>query len=290
MPMAQAEMHAARQIDEAKHTAHKAATSPWTTRYARFGYVAKGIVYVIIGALAAKAALGQGSAATDRNKAIQVIYQQPFGRFLLAVVTIGLFGYALWSWLQAALDTENKGRRLKGIVQRLGYAAVGFSYAGLALAALQLVLQKGGGGKSSDASAQDWTARLLQAPFGVALVVLVGLVALGLALRQANYAYTARFKGRLNLSGVSDQARAGIILLGRWGMAALGVVFAVVGVFLIIAALRHDPHQAKGLGGALQTLAGQPFGHYLLGVVAVGLIAYGVYALVEARYRRMIVV
>jgi Domain of Unknown Function (DUF1206) len=288
--MAQMEMHAARQIDEAKHTVRRAAASPWTTRYARFGYAAKGIVYGIIGGLAAKAALGQGGATTDRNGAIQTIYQQPFGKVLLAIVTAGLLGYALWSWIQAALDTENKGHDLKGIVARLGYAAVGFSYAGLALAALQLVLDKGTGGKSSDASAQDWTARLLHAPFGVALVVLVGGVALGVALRQANYAYTARFKERLNLLGVSAEARTGIIVLGRWGMAALGVVFAVVGLFLIIAALRHDPHQAKGLGGALQALAGQPFGDLLLGVVAIGLIAYGVYSLVEARYRRMVIV
>ncbi|HEX8034700.1 MAG TPA: DUF1206 domain-containing protein [Ktedonobacterales bacterium] len=288
--MAQMEMQAARQIDEAKLTARRAAANPWTTRYARFGYIAKGIVYGIIGALAAKAALGRGGAMTDRNGAIQAIYQQPFGKFLLAIVTIGLFGYALWSWIQAALDTENKGHGIKGVVARLGYAVVGFSYAGLALAALQLVLDKGSGGKSSDANAQDWTARLLHAPFGVALVVLVGFVALGLALRQANYAYTARFKQRLNLLGVSAQARTGIIVLGRWGMAALGVVFAVVGFFLISAALRHDPHQAKGLGGALQTLAGQPFGPFLLGVVAIGLIAYGVYSLVEARYRRMVIV
>lgn len=287
--MAQAELHTERQIEEAKYAAHRAAANPWTTRYARFGYVAKGVVYGIIGALAAKAALGKGSAVTDRNEAIQVIYQQPFGRFLLAIVTIGLFGYALWSWLQAALDTENKGCKLKGIVERLGYAAVGFSYAGLALAALQLVLHTGTGGKSSDASAQDWTARLLHAPFGVALVVLAGLVVLGLALRQANYAYTAQFKSRLNLLGVSMHVRAGIIALGRFGMAALGVVFGVVGIFLIVAALRHDPHQAKGLGGALQTLASQPFGPLLLGLVAVGLIAYGIYALVEARYRSMVV-
>ncbi|MGZ3666219.1 MAG: DUF1206 domain-containing protein, partial [Ktedonobacterales bacterium] len=201
--MAQMEMHAARQIDEAKHTARRAAASPWTTRYARFGYAAKGIVYGIIGALAAKAALGQGGATTDRNGAIQTLYQQPFGKVLLAIVTVGLFGYALWSWIQAALDTENKGHNFKGIVARLGYAVVGFSYAGLALAALQLVLHKGTGGKSSDASAQDWTARLLHAPFGVALVVLVGVVALGVALRQANYAYTAQFKERLNLLSVS---------------------------------------------------------------------------------------
>lgn len=288
--MAQIEMPAARQINEAKHTARRAAANPWTTRYARFGYAAKGIVYGIIGALAAKAALGQGGATTDRNGAIQAIYQQPFGKFLLAAVAAGLFGYALWSWIQAALDTEGKGHNLKGIIERTGYAVVGISYAGLALAALQLVLHRGGSGKSSDASAQDWTARLLHAPLGAALVVLVGLVVLGLALRQANYAYTASFQQRLDLHSLSTQARVGIVALGRWGMAALGVVFAVVGVFLIVAALRHDPHQAKGLGGALQALAAQPFGQLVLGLVAVGLIAYGAYSLVEARYRRMVVV
>lgn len=287
--MAQIHMPAARQINDAKHTARRAATNPWTTRYARLGYAAKGIVYGIIGTLAARAALGQGGATTDRNGAIQAIYQQPFGKFLLAVVAAGLFGYALWSWIQAALDTEGKGHDAKGIVERAGYAVVGISYAGLAFAALQLVLHKGSSAKSSDASAQDWTARLLHAPFGVALVVVVGLVVLVLALRQANYAYTASFQQRLDLHSLSAQARAGVIVLGRWGMAALGVVFAVVGIFLIVAALRHDPSQAKGLGGALQTLAGQPFGQLLLGLVAVGLIAYGAYALVEARYRRMVV-
>ena len=288
--MAQAQMPAARQINEAKYTARRAAANPWVTRYARFGYVAKGVVYAIIGALAAKAALGRGGATTDRNGAIQTLYQQPFGKFLLAIVTIGLFGYALWSWIQAALDTEGKGHDIKGVIGRAGYAAVGFSYAGLALAALQLVLHQSSAGKSTDANAQDWTARLLHAPLGVTLVVLAGAIALGVALRQANYAYTARFQQRLELYSLSAEARAGIILLGRWGMAALGVVFAIVGAFLIVAALRHDPHQAKGLGGALQTLAVQPFGPFLLGIVAIGLIAYGAYSLVEARYRRMVVV
>lgn len=287
--MAQVEMPAVQQFNQAKRTARRAATNPWTTRYARFGYAAKGIVYGIIGLLAARTALGRGSATADRNTAIQAIYQQPFGKFLLIVVTIGLFGYALWSWIQAALNTEGKSRDAKGIIERIGYAAVGFSYAGLAFGALQLVLHKSSGGKSSDASTQDWTAQLLHAPLGVALVVLAGIIMLGLALRQANYAYTARFQQRLNLGTLSAQTKAGIVLLGRWGMAALGVVFAIIGVFLIAAALRHDPHQAKGLGGALQTLAGQPYGTFLLGIVAIGFIAYGVYSLVEARYRRMVV-
>ncbi len=287
--MAQAQTPAAQQMNQAKYTARRAATNPWVTRYARFGYAAKGVVWGIIGALAAKTALGRGGATADRNSAIQAIYQQPFGKFLLAVVTIGLFGYALWSWIQAALNTEGKSHNAKGAIERIGYAAVGFSYAGLALAALQLVLNKSNGGKSSDATTQDWTARLLHAPLGVALVVLAGVIMLALALRQAKYAYTADFRQRLNLYRLSAQARTGVIVLGRWGMAALGVVFAVIGVFLMVAALRHDPHQAKGLAGALQTLAGQPYGQFLLGVVAIGLIAYGVYSLAEARYRRMVV-
>ena len=286
--MAQMEMSAAQHIDEAKHTARRAATSAWVTRYARFGYAAKGIVYAIIGTLAAKAALGNGGATTDRNGAIQAIYQQPFGKFLLTLIAIGLFGYALWSWIQAVLDTERKGHDLKGSIERIGYAAVGISYASLALAALQLVLHVGSGGKSSDASAQDWTARLLQQPFGTALVVLVGLVVLSLAAKQGYDAYSARFQQRLDLHSVSARTRKWIITLGRWGMASLGVVFAVVGSFLIVAALRHDPTQARGLGGALQSLSEQPFGQLLLGLVAVGLIAYGAYSLVEVRYRRMV--
>src|SRR5436190_13088817 len=117
-----------RQVNEAKYAADRAASSKWVTWLARLGYAAKGVVYLIIGGLALKLAIGHGGAATDQRGALQTIYEQPFGKFLLIVVGIGLIGFALWSLIQAIFDTEGKGTNAKGIIARIGYAAVGIAY------------------------------------------------------------------------------------------------------------------------------------------------------------------
>jgi len=276
-----------RQVNEAKYAANRAANSKWVTWLARLGYAVKGVVYLIIGGLAAQLASGQGGAATDQRGALQTIYERPFGKFLLAVVAIGLLGFALWSFIQAIYDTEGKGRDAKGIIARLGYAAVGVAYAALAFGAYQLVAGTGNVGQGSTASTQDWTTTLLKLPAGVALVVIVGLVVLGVALYLFAKAYTAKFQRRLNLAGVSAQLRKFVIFLGRFGYGALGVVFTIVGFFLIVAAIQFNPQKAKGLDSALKELLHLPFGPLLLGIVALGLIAYGVYSFAEARYRRV---
>lgn len=263
--MARTSVPAVNTVRNAGHTAHQVASSPWVTALARCGYAAKGVVYIIIGWLAVQAAFGAGGRITDTKGAILTIYNQPFGAFLLGVVTVGLFGFALWSFMQALMDTEAKGSHAAGIAARSGYAAVGVSYAILAYTSLQLVLGAGHGGKSSDATTRDWTARLLAYPAGRVLVALVGLIILGTAAYLFYKAYSARFRKRLNLATLSATAQQGVITLGRCGYAALGVVFSVVGIFMVVAALRHNPSAAKGLGGALEELARQPFGPALPG-------------------------
>lgn len=254
---------------------------------ARLGYAAKGVVYLIIGGLAAKLADGKGGAATDQKGALQTIYDQPFGRFLLAVVAIGLIAFALWSFIQAIFDTEGAGRRAKGAVKRIGYAAVGLGYLVTAIGAFSLVAGSGSGGQNSTASTQDWTARLLKLPFGVALVALVGLIVLGVALYLFSKAYNGKFQYRLNMARVSAQVRRFLVFLGRFGYGALGVVFTIVGIFMIVAAMQFNPQKAKGLDTSLKELLHLPFGPLLLGIVALGLVAYGAYSFVEARYRRL---
>jgi hypothetical protein len=271
----------------AELTAHNAATSQWVTMLARLGYAMKGVVYLVIGILAVELAAGKGGAATDQRGAIHVIYDQPFGRFLLVVVAIGLIAFTLWCFIQALLDTEGKGKKAKGILARVGYAAIGVSYGLLAIGTIQLVAGTGNGGQSSSTSAQNWTGIVLKYGIGVALMVLIGLIVLGIAFYLFYRAYSANFQQKLSLQGMSAQVRKGLILLGRLGYAALGVVFCIVGFFLIIAALQHNPNDAKGLDSALQVLLQQPFGAVLLGIVALGLIAYGAYSFVEARYRRI---
>src|SRR2546421_1060792 len=273
----------------ANRTARTAASSRWMTILARLGYAAKGVVYLIIGWLAVQVAIGAGGKTTDQRGALQTIYEQPFGKFLLAIVIIGLIGFAIWCFLQAWFDTEGKGSDLKGIIGRLGYAIAGVSYAILAFGAFQLVTRTGTSSatKSTTTSTQDVTAQLLNHSWGVAVVVLLGLIIIGVACYMFAKAYTAKFQRRLLLTGLSAQLRRGVIFLGRFGYAALGVVFSIIGIFLIVAAVQHNPHEAKGLDSALRTLAQQPFGPVLLGIVALGLVAYGVYSFVEARYRRV---
>jgi len=273
----------------ANRTARDAASSRWMTMFARLGYAAKGVVYLIIGWLAVQLAIGAGGKATDQRGALQTIYEQPFGKFLLAIVMIGLIGFAIWCFLQAWFDTEGKGNDIKGIIGRLGYAVTGVTYAILAFGAFQLVTRTGTSSatKSTTASTQDVTAQLLNHSWGVVVVVILGLIVIGVAGYLFARAFTAKFQRRLLLTGLSAKLRRGIIFLGQFGYAALGVVLSIVGIFLIVAAVQHNPHEAKGLDTALRTLIQQPFGPVLLGIVALGLVAYGVYSFVEARYRRV---
>jgi hypothetical protein len=273
--------------NEAKQVARSAATSKLILWLARLGYAVKGVVYLIIGVLAAQLAAGVGGRATDQPGAIQTISNKPFGKILLVVVTIGLIGFALWSFIQALFDTEGEGRNAKGIAARIGYAVVGVSYAILAYGAFRIVIGSGSASRSSTVTTQDWTALLLKQPFGVALVVVVGLIVIGVAFYLFYRAYSANFQRRFNLTTVNAQVRRWIIFVGRFGYAALGVVLGIVGIFLIVAAVQHNPHEAKGLDSALKILVHQPLGPVFLGIVALGLVAYGIYSFVEARYRRV---
>ncbi len=271
-----------------KYDSRRAATSKWMTYLARLGYAVKGVVYLVIGLLAVQLAAGMGGKATDQNGAIQTISRLPGGNFLLIVVTIGLFGFAIWCFIQALFDTEGKGRDAKGIIARLGYAIVGVAYGILGYGTLLIVTgASASAGKNSTTNTQDWTATLLKQPFGAALVIIIALVVLGVAGYLFSKAYTAKFQSRLSLTGLSAQMRKGAIALGRFGYAALGVVFTIIAIFLAVAALQHNASKAIGLDGALRQLAHEPFGQLVLGIVALGLIPYGAYSFVEARYRRI---
>src|SRR6266571_8889948 len=207
-----------RDAQRGEYTARNVATSTWITGLARFGYAMKGIVYLIIGGLAMKLAVGHGGAATDQRGALQTIYEQPFGKFLLVLVVIGLLGFAIWCFLQAWFDTEGKGSDIKGIIGRLGYAVTGVTYAILAFGAFQLVTRTGTSSatKSTTASTQDVTAQLLNHSWGVAVVVILGLIIIGVACYMFVKAYTAKFQRRLLLTGLSAQLRRGVIFLGRF--------------------------------------------------------------------------
>ena len=274
-------------VHETRREARYAATGHWMVLLAKLGYIVNGIVYIVIGFLALLLAIGHGGSTTDQRGALRTIYEQPFGKVIIAIIALGLIGYALWSFTQAIFDTEGQGKDAKGILARVGYTITGISYALLAYGAFQLVVGTGTGGKSSTTTTQDWTGRLLQQPFGVVLVVILGLVIIAVAGLFFFKAYSVNFRRHFDLSSMSPKLRKWAMGSGRLGYSAMGIDFLVVGIFLVVAALEHNPQKAEGLDSALQTLLHQPFGPILLGLVALCFISYGIYSFVEARYRRM---
>lgn len=273
-------------LSDLQQPARRAAAHPWVEKLARFGFAAKGFVYFVVGLLAAQAALGVGGRTTDTSGALNTIVSQPFGKFLLALVTVGLVGYALWRFVELIFDPEHSGERTeaKHIAQRIGYGFSAIAYSGLALTAVRLIM---GNASSSGDSTQDWTARFMAQPFGRWLVGLAGVVVVAVGLSYLYQAYKAKFQRHFNLHQMGDTERRWVKWLGQFGIAARGVVFSIIGLFLLLAALRQNANEARGLGGALAALAAQPFGPWLLGIVALGLIAYSLYSLIEARYRQI---
>lgn len=271
---------------QAEEVIEDVAGHPWVERMARFGYATKGAVYIVVGALAMKAAFGIGGEATDTRGALQTIEEQPFGKVALATVAFGLIGYVLWRWLQAIADPDEKGSKLKGILIRIGYAGSGLVYAGMAFTAAKVLIDVGDTDSSTEVQ-QDWVARLLSMSYGRWLVGLAGACVLGFGLYQIYKGLSAKFRKRLKLGEMSKSKKFWATLSGRIGYAARGVVFCIIGSFLIQSARQYDPSQAKGLDAVLQALSQWPFGPWAMGTVAAGLIAYGFYMLVEARYRRI---
>ena len=273
--------------DQIRRPVQPVTQHPWFERLARLGYASKGILYFVVGLLAAQAAFGTGGRTTDTQGALNAIVTQPFGKFLLGIITLGIIGYVLWRVVQTILDPEHNNEELnaKRIVQRIGYAFSAIAYTGLAWTAVQILL---GSGSSNGNATQDWTARLLSQPFGRWLVGFGGAVAIGVGLAFLHEAYRAKFRRSFKLHEMSLREQRWATYIGKFGISARGVVFGIIGVFLIVAAIQSDASEARGLGGALATLARQPFGPWLLGSVALGLIAYSIYSLIEARYRQIV--
>ncbi|HKH93479.1 MAG TPA: DUF1206 domain-containing protein [Gemmatimonadaceae bacterium] len=261
--------------------------SPALVMLGRAGYAAKGIVYVVIGALAAKAAIGSGGATTDSRGALGVIHDGPMGTIALVAIGIGLLGYMAWRLVAAVTDAEGKGDEPTKLVVRAAQAARGIVYGALGVQALRALGSDGGGGGSQGEQARHWTARLLDMPFGRALVVAVGLGVLGYAVYQVYRAFSDKAKKHLDLAEAGPTQAKWIVRFGRFGIAARAVVFAMIGVFLLRAGMQRDSGEAGGIAQSLQALGAADYGKLVLGAVAFGLIAYGIYQLATARYRHM---
>jgi hypothetical protein len=206
----------------------------------------------------------------------------------LALVAAGLAGFALWCLVRAFLDPQRDGATARGWGRRAGEFGKAVVNGALAVAAVGLLRGSSAAAARGDGQGvRDWTARLMSFPMGAWLVGLVGLGVLAYGLQQVHRGYAADMNDPLDLRRAGPAARAWAVRLSRFGTMARGVVFAVIGLFLVLAAYHANPREAKGVGEALRTLAHQPYGPVLLGAVALGLVAYGAYQLLLARYRRI---
>jgi hypothetical protein len=267
--------------DHAERAARRA--SPWVEKLARLGYVAKGVVYAVIGFLALREAVGAGGKATDPSGAIQSVGAQPFGGVMLALLAAGLACYALWKVVQGVMDPDGKGSDAHGILRRVCYVGSGAIHGVLAFTAAQSIL----GAEDSAEDAAAASALAYQPPLGRILVGLVGLGVIGVGLYQLYAAYKAKFRADLRLDLMGETERRLVTHAGRAGTSARALAIGTAGAFLVLAAYQSDASETRGLGAALEVLQHQPLGSYMLGVIAVGFLVYGVFMFAIAHYRRI---
>jgi Domain of Unknown Function (DUF1206) len=250
---------------------------------ARMGYAARGVVFIIISAFAFLAALGSRNHTVGTKGALEALLSQPFGRLLLWLVTAGLFFFGVWRVIQATFDTDKCGRDNKGVLLRLGM--LGGAVVNLVLGCLALSVIFGFRVVADeDASARDWTAWLLAQPFGQMLVMLIGMSVVVTGLAFVWKAVQAEFRNQI---AADSGKRVWIVALGQFGYVTRGVVFALIGIFLMVAARKFNSGEAAGLAGALGALRQQPYGQYLLAIAALGLFSYGAFEMLQVFVRRM---
>jgi len=250
----------------------------------RIGHAAKSVIYLAVGLLSANAALGGGKARDSRD-VLRTIVEQPFGKILLMVLLGGIVCYVLWRAIRVIAPTGERGA--KAWLVRVGALISAAVYTGLGIAAYHVLRGSGSTGGGGDSSARGWTAQLMSAPGGKWLVVAAGIAFGAYAFSQWRRAWTRSFERKLALGSLSADTRQTVTRISAAGIAARGVAFCLAGIFLVAAGLQADPSKARGLSGSLNSLRDQPYGPWLLTIVALGLAGYGVYCALKARFGRI---
>jgi hypothetical protein len=251
---------------------------------ARAGLVAYGVVHLLIGWLAMQIAWSASAGkSADTSGALKTLASQPFGKILLWLVAVGLVALALWQASEAIWGYRNR-EGAKRVRKQAAGAAVAVIYAALGVSAASVAL---GSRSSSSQSQKQATSGVLAWPAGRVIAVLSGLIIIGVGVSHVVKGVKKSFAEEIDTSPMSPVARNGVARLGQIGYIAKGVALGLVGGLLSYAALTFDRHKAQGLDGAMQTIVAQPFGRFLLTAVALGFVAFGVFAILQSRYRRM---
>jgi hypothetical protein len=257
----------------------------WYAAVARTGLVAKGLSFGLVGVLAIKLALGDGGKTTSREGALQSLAHDSFGKIVLVLLACGFAAYALWRFIQAYAErADDQDGDAKAWAKRAGYVGRGLIYAGLTYSTVRIVVGSGGG-QSQDAKAHKSTAMVLSWPGGRWIVGIAGLCLIAVACWNLYRGLTRKFEDKWRVGSLSPFWRTWGGRAGVFGHIARFVVFGLIGIFVTKAAIDYKPKDAIGLDGALAKLAHASYGPFLLGLTAAGLIAYGIYCLVDARLR-----
>jgi Domain of Unknown Function (DUF1206) len=272
--------------EEAREKAERG--SGWYAWLARGGLLAKGASFALVAVLAVGVVAGVGGKTTSRQGALMTLAQEGWGKIVLVLLGLGFAAYAAWRFVQAFAEREEGDDGEKGVAKkwgkRAGYVGRGIIYASLAFTTFKLLVGAGGE-QSQNAKAQQTTAGVLDWPGGRWIVGIAGLCIIGAGLWNAYRGITKKFEDKWRTGEMSETEQKWGGRAGLAGHLARAVVFTLIGIFIVKAALEYDPNEAIGLDGALQKLADAAYGPYLLGLTAAGLLCYALYCLVDARYR-----
>jgi Domain of Unknown Function (DUF1206) len=268
---------------QAHGVASRAADSTWLERLTRGGFIGYGVIHLLFAWLAFQIAFGGSSTEGDQSGALQTLAKQPFGTFLIGLIAVGMIAMTIWQGFEAAIGHrgERGGRRVAERVVSAGRAVIYLYVAWTGIKVLQ-------GISTSSADSQQQTSQQLMASGGGRFLVgLAGLVVAGIGVGLVVYGVRKQFEKHLETGRMSPKVRMVSRRLGIAGYAAKGVAYAIAGVLLLVAAVQYDPEKARGLDAALRTLAGQSYGPWLLALVALGIAAFGLFCVVQARYRKV---
>ena len=263
----------------------KAESSPLMEALTRLGYGVRGLIYITMGLLAVQVAFGKGGALASPQAAIAAIGKQPAGMILLWVVLVGISSYAVWGVVRAVFDPLHKGHDTKGLIERFGFLVSAFGYAILILPTYGYIT--GAAQSTNGSQTQKFIGTIMAMPWGRWAIGLVGLLVLAGGLYQIYLGFKAGFDRQFKTYALSAQEIKIVTDVGRFGTAARGVVLALVGFLIGLAAYQSNPGQPIGMDTALATLLHQPYGIWLLGIIAVGLIAFGFYSMLSAVWFRI---
>ncbi|ATO13857.1 hypothetical protein CO540_08465 [Micromonospora sp. WMMA2032] len=264
-------------------TAAQAKNSRWLELLTRVGFIGYGIVHLLFAWLALQIAFGSSGEEGNQNGALRTLGEQPLGKFVLIAIAVGLFAMALWQAFQAVIGHQSKTGKEK-VFERIASVVRVVVFVWLGYTAIKVVQDASANASNRQ---QQLTEKLMASDGGRWLVGLAGLVLAAVGIGMVVYGLKKKFERNLKTGEMSPKTHRLTRRLGMAGYAARGSVFAITGLLIVVAAVKYDPEKARGLDAALRTLRDQPYGPWLLALMALGIAAFGVYCFFQSRYRKV---